>query len=110
MPRNAPSAKSRASATLRRRRPSVMMIGSLAHTIGHTTPAAISVYRMEHPCAENSEPGARVMDGTKTASTFESDAPQSTDGSDFAKTALRGCFDRQFVQAYESWLLCVPSS
>src|SRR5215831_3725468 len=34
MPRNAPSARSRASATLRRRRLSVMMIASSAHRIG----------------------------------------------------------------------------
>src|SRR5262245_43536173 len=33
MPRNAPSARSRASAMLRRRRPSVMMIASSAHRI-----------------------------------------------------------------------------
>src|SRR5215831_5311743 len=34
MPRNEPSARSHASATLRRRRPSVMMIASSAHRIG----------------------------------------------------------------------------
>src|SRR5436853_467318 len=59
MPRNAPSARSRASATLKQRRPSVMMIASSVyrtHDTRHYLKRSLS--NGAPVCAENSEIGS----------------------------------------------------